>query len=78
MGNHRTTWANLLGVEVDPADAPWEGNPVLLDGPPRPKSVCYGPLAAAAPIASLALGAVSTGMSIIGGANQAAAQRAQG
>jgi hypothetical protein len=75
MGNHRTTWANLLGVEVDPADAPWEGNPVLLDGPPQPKSVCYGPLAAAAPIA---LSAVSTGMSIIGGANQAAAQRAQG
>lgn len=78
MGNHRTTWTILLGAAIDLADAPWEGNAVLLDGPPQPKSICYGPLAAAAPMISLGLTAASTGMSIIGGANQAAAQRAQG
>jgi hypothetical protein len=78
MGNSRTTWANLLGAEIDAADAPWEGNAVLIDGPPQPKSICYGPLAAAAPFISMGLTAASAGMSIIGASNQAAAQRQAG
>lgn len=76
IARHRRQWANLLGADL--ADAPWEGSPVLLDGAPQSKSICYGPLAAAAPFVSLGLGAASAGMSIIGGANQAAAQREAG
>lgn len=73
---HSQQWANLLGAEVE--DAPWEGNPVLLDGPPQPKSVCFGPLAAAAPFIGYALTAVSAGMTVLGAISQSNAQRQAG
>lgn len=73
MNRHQRQWANLLGAEV--IDAPWEGNGVVLDGPPQPASICFGPLA---PVMAIAMPVLSAGMTILGGIGQADAQRQAG